>query len=127
MSDELNNLSEASNSIVSPLEPVDDDVIVIRKSWLVTAVVAVIAFALGGITMFLVADYMYNKGAETMAAAGAQNPAAQQIQPTAAPVRLDNVSVDDDPFLGPEDAPITIVEFSDFECPYCARFQQQTF
>lgn len=37
-----------------------------------------------------------------------------------------DVSVDDDPSLGPENAPIVMVEFSDFRCPYCARFHAQT-
>lgn len=36
------------------------------------------------------------------------------------------VSVDDDPVMGNPNAQITIIEFSDFQCPFCARFHSNT-
>ena len=41
----------------------------------------------------------------------------QQAQVPSQGTRV-NVSVDDDPALGDKDAPVVIVEFSDYQCPF---------
>ncbi|MBI4162891.1 MAG: DsbA family protein [Candidatus Aenigmarchaeota archaeon] len=51
----------------------------------------------------------------------AQPTQQQQVQqPTVA------ASPDDDPVIGDANAKVTIIEFSDFQCPFCGRFYDQT-
>lgn len=53
----------------------------------------------------------------------------KQVQPTVnqptQPSKVE-VSVDNDAVKGSANAPITIIEFGDYECPFCARFFDQT-
>jgi protein-disulfide isomerase len=52
-----------------------------------------------------------------------ESPSAAQA--TGEPTRYE-VSADDDPSLGRSDAPVTLIEFSDYNCPYCRRWYQET-
>jgi len=49
-----------------------------------------------------------------------------QTAPIADNAVVSEVSIDDDAILGDPDAPITIVEFSDYGCPFCGRHFLQT-
>jgi len=61
---------------------------------------------------------------ENLKAPTASPQPAQAAQPTQP--EIFKISLDDDPVKGDPNAPITIVEFSDFQCPFCSRFVVQT-
>ena len=57
-----------------------------------------------------------------------QAPPAVAQAPTAVapPVKYD-ITTAGFPSIGPADAPITIVEFSDYQCPYCTQWHDTTY
>ncbi len=87
-----------------------------RKSSL-WVVLLVLAFGAGLATGY------FTWGSPTAQAAAPGNAAAVS---TPAPIQRVNVTVDGNPSLGPDNAPVTIIEFSDFECPYCKQWFTST-
>lgn len=95
------------------------------KASLMTPLLIVVFFvlgvALGG--MFVKIQYLEGKNTAAVVAPSAPTAPTAPNQPTA--LTAVNIKVTaDDPVKGSPNAKLTIVEFADYQCPFCARFQQ---
>jgi len=86
------------------------------------AVLVVLAFGLG----LLVGYAVWGKNVPAIVQQPAPAAAAPVVEPTRVPVIYD-IETDGFPSLGPANAPITIVEFSDYQCPFCYRWRMQVY
>ncbi len=87
-----------------------------RVGWIVSAnLLALVAVVLAVVALVL--QFTEEDGDGGAPAVAQVSPTAQPspaVQPTPTPVVVE-VSADDDPFIGPEDAAVTIIEFSDYQ------------
>ena len=105
--------------------PKGKKVAAIQKSQF-NVVTFVVAFVLGLTAGYFAWGYEKTPDGKTQVI---EVPAADEVQQEPAQqeaIRYD-IPTEGFPFDGPEDAPIVIVEFSDFECPFCTKWHNETY
>lgn len=77
------------------------------------------------LVLLAVGIYFYGPGGGVPTPQGLQPIPQQPLAPQ--PVGKIDVDLDDDPVLGDPNAPVTIVSFEDFQCPFCGRAHAESF
>jgi protein-disulfide isomerase len=119
-SDEPIELNEPMQSDAAPDPESDVQYVRLRRSHIYLALIPVallVGFA-GGYLVW---------GQEAASASAPASAPVSAPEAEAEPAQANRLEVDPagDPSIGPADAPITIVEFSDFNCPYCQRWHRE--
>jgi protein-disulfide isomerase len=126
-------IEQAIDPVLEPEElpetspTIQEDTLTFKRSHFYS-VLTVLAFAAGVLLGYVVWGVNSASGAETAqtadqpSGAPVQGPAAEQPE-----VRRYDIPVGNSYAIGPADAPITIVEFSDYQCPFCRRWHDEVY
>ena len=105
-------------SLPPETHPANSDTVTFKRSYFYSVLV-VFAFAAG----ILVGYLAWGRGSVAAAPSTANNNQAAATQA----VRRYDIPTEGFYSIGPKDAPIVIVEFSDYQCPFCKRWEDQVY